>query len=165
MYSSRVIFPSATSSRRSMGFMQSITPTHPVQSLFAISSPAIFAIFFRVPKRGTSDNPDSAMIDASPSLSFFTSTSSQYFMRTVLSLILCISSISPSEILSRSATISCFSFLDSFDLFFGNRSVFIFFLKAFLSNGEMGTSTPSGISPTSSLTLSYAFSGLLPKHT
>ena len=154
MYSSRVIFPSATSSSKSTGFIDASTPTQPVKRRFAMSSPAIFEIFLRVPKRGTSDIPLSVRIDASPSLSFGINTSSQYFMSEALSSIFLISAISSSDISSKRSTISCFSFLESFDLFFGKRRFQRLRLKAFLSNGDMGISTPEGIPPTRSFTVS-----------
>ena len=154
MYSSRVILPEATSSRSSVGFMHSMMPKEPVQRRFAMSSPAISVIFLRRLKRGTSDVPLSARIEARPSFNLGCRTSSQNAMSSWFVFICFICAMSSSEILWRFATISCFCFFVSFDFSLGKKRFQRFFWKAFLSKGDTGISQPSGMPPTKSFTVS-----------
>ena len=63
-----------------------------------MSSPAIFAIFLRVPKSGISAVPLAVMIDARPSFRRGCRTSSQYFISSVLLPMVLICTIRSSEI-------------------------------------------------------------------
>ena len=165
IYSSLLIFPFSTSSRRRRGFMQSRVPTQPPHKRLDISSPATFVIFLRVPKRGASDVPLAPMIADSPSLSFGRRFLSQYSFRAELLSSSRISVMRVRQIEGSSSTIFFFSFLLSLDLFFGKTIFLICFQKSLLLKGERGTDTPAGIVPTRSVMALTAFFSETPKLT
>ena len=79
--------------------MHSIMPKEPVQRRFAMSSPAISEIFLRRLKRGTSEVPLSARIEARPSFNLGWRTSSQNAMSSAFEPIVFIRPMSSSEMI------------------------------------------------------------------